>query len=73
METQKFQFKTNINCGGCVTKVTPHLDKAEGVDSWEVDIANRDKILTVNSAGSSVEDIIQVVKDAGFNIEQVEG
>lgn len=73
METQKFQFKTNINCGGCVTKVTPHLDKAEGVDSWEVDTANRDKILTVNSAGSSAEDIIQVVKDAGFNIEQVEG
>lgn len=73
METQKFQFKTNINCGGCVTKVTPHLEKAEGVDSWEVDTANRDKILTVNAAGASADDIIQVVKDAGFNIEPVQG
>ncbi|MBL1408026.1 heavy-metal-associated domain-containing protein [Sphingobacterium faecale] len=71
METQKFQFKTNINCGGCVTKVTPYLDKAEGIESWEVDTANRDKILTVNSTNIDADKIIATVKEAGFNIEQI--
>jgi len=41
------KFKTNINCGGCIKAVTPHLDKAEGVKSWSVDTVNPDKILTV--------------------------
>ena len=31
MENKEFQFKTNINCGGCVASVKPHLDSAEGV------------------------------------------
>lgn len=72
METQKFQFKTNINCGGCITKVTPYLEKTEGIGSWEVDTNNRDKILTVESAGAGADKIISVVKDAGFNIEQID-
>ena len=27
------KFKTNINCGGCISKVTPFLNKQEGVES----------------------------------------
>ncbi len=34
-ETNTLKFKTNINCGGCIKAVTPHLDKAEGVKSWQ--------------------------------------
>ena len=41
MKTLK--FKTNINCGGCVSKVTPFLNNQEGVESWEVDTVNPDK------------------------------
>ncbi len=33
METLK--FKTNINCGGCVAKVTPELNATEGILSLE--------------------------------------
>ncbi len=35
MKTSK--FKTNINCGGCISKITPYLDKQKGIESWEVD------------------------------------
>lgn len=49
MENKQFQFKTNINCGGCIASVKPHLDKAEGICHWEVDTANKDKVLTVKS------------------------
>lgn len=71
METQKFQFKTNINCGGCITKVTPHLDNVEGIRSWEVDTANKDKVLTVSTESLSAEKVAELVKQAGFNIEQI--
>lgn len=68
---QNFQFKTNINCGGCLTKVTPFLNDAEGICHWEVDIDNRDKVLTVSADGISEQDVIAIVKKAGFTIEPI--
>lgn len=63
------KFKTNINCGGCVSKVTPFLKDAEGICDWEVDIANKDKVLTVESDGITQNEVIQKVQEAGFKIE----
>lgn len=65
-----YKFKTNINCGGCVSGVTPFLDKLEEID-WEVDIDHSDKILTVKSKETSEEAIIKAVKKAGFEIEKI--
>ena len=69
MESKQFQFKTNINCGGCIASVKPHLDKAEGICHWEVDTTNKDKVLTVKSEGITEQEIIDTVKKAGFTIE----
>ncbi|MFT3993554.1 MAG: heavy-metal-associated domain-containing protein [Dysgonomonas sp.] len=72
METtnnKTFTFKTNINCDGCIAKVTPFLDSLQGVVKWSVDTANKNKVLTVVSDGISVEDIIDTVQKAGFKIE----
>ena len=66
---QNLQFKTNINCGGCVASVKPHLDNAKGMSNWEVDTANKDKVLTVKSTGITKEEIIKTVEKAGFKIE----
>jgi len=63
------KFKTNINCGGCVAKVTPFLNDASGICHWDVDTTNKDKILSVHSEGITQEEVIQKVKEAGFNIE----
>ncbi len=71
MSDQTFQFKTNINCGGCVSKVTPFLDKAEGIDHWEVDTTNKDKVLTVTSKGITEEEIIETIENVGFDIEPI--
>lgn len=71
MNTKTFTFKTNINCGGCVAKVTPFLDKVNGVSSWNVDTANKDKVLTVVSDGITENEVIDIVKEAGFNIEKL--
>lgn len=69
METLK--FKTNINCGGCVATITPILNAENGINKWDVDIANPSKILTVETPSLSAEDIILVVKKGGFKIEQL--
>ena len=69
MDNKEFLFKTNINCGGCVAKVTPFLNDAEGVCHWEVDTQNKDKVLTLKSEGISQEQVMQTVQRAGFKIE----
>lgn len=63
------KFKTNINCGGCVAKVTPFLNEGEGNCHWNVDTACKDKILSVHSKGITEEEVIQKVQEAGFKIE----
>lgn len=63
------KFKTNINCSGCVEKVTPFLNDANGICHWDVDTANKDKILSVHSEGITEEEVIQKVQYAGFKIE----
>jgi copper chaperone len=64
---KEFKFKTNINCGGCVSGVTPFLNKLEDA-KWEVDTENPDKILTIQTEDSTEEQIIKLVKKAGFEI-----
>ncbi len=63
------KFKTNINCGGCVAKVSPFLNDADGICHWDVDTANKDKILSVHSEGITELEVMQKVQEAGFKIE----
>jgi copper chaperone len=67
----EYRFKTNINCGGCIEKVSPFLSGVEGILSWTVDTGNRDKILSVQVSGASKDLVVQRVKEAGFSIEEI--
>lgn len=71
MNMETLQFKTNINCGGCVAKVTPHLNEETDIKNWKVDTTNPQKILTVEAEVGSAEKIIEVVNRAGFKIEEL--
>ncbi len=64
MKTQK--FKTNINCGNCLAKVTPILNAESRIKSWEVDLKSEDRLLTVESEDMSAEDVFKTVIKAGF-------
>ncbi|MDW7692142.1 heavy-metal-associated domain-containing protein [Flammeovirgaceae bacterium SG7u.111] len=68
---ENFKFKTNINCQGCLKTVTPHLNELEDLESWDVDLENSDKILTVNLKSDFKEAVVQAVKKAGFDIERL--
>jgi len=64
------KFKTNINCGGCVSTVTPFLNGVDGITEWEVDTNNKDKVLTVVMDTATEQDVIEWVQKAGFKIER---
>ncbi|MFC6224520.1 heavy-metal-associated domain-containing protein [Hymenobacter artigasi] len=63
------RFKTTINCGGCIKAVTPGLNQEVGANNWQVDTANADKILTVNSPTATAAQVVKAVQDAGFEIQ----
>jgi copper chaperone len=69
MESKNLQFKTNLNCGGCVSKVKSNLDTANGICEWTVNTENKDKILTVKSEGITEEQVMELISKAGFKIE----
>lgn len=71
MKTKTKQFKTNINCSGCVAKVTPYLNPLLGENKWEVDTANKDKILTITTDDLDEETLVKQVTNAGFKIESL--
>ncbi len=64
------QFKTNINCGGCIKAVTPTLNGEKGIANWQVDTANPDKILTVNG-DLTADQVVALVTEAGFEAQPV--
>ncbi len=69
MKTLK--FKTNVNCGGCIANVTPHLNKLSGIDKWSVDTTTPEKILTVETTGLQADAIIETLKIAGYKGEVI--
>ena len=66
---KKYQFKTNIKCGGCIAAVTPYLNANNEIKHWNVDTENKDKILTVEGENLSPEAISNIVKQAGYQAE----
>lgn len=66
-----YKFKTTINCGSCINKVTPVLNTLDNVDEWKVDTSIDDKILEVELDDDNIEAVMEAVKGAGFKIEQI--
>ena len=62
----QYQFKTNINCGGCVAKLSPILNENPQIKKWKVDIDNPNKILTVEAENFGAEQVKSIVEEAGF-------
>ena len=68
---KQYQFKTNINCGGCVAKVTPVLNQSKEIKEWTVDTNNPNKILTVATENLGEEEVKAIVSKAGFKAESL--
>ena len=69
MKTLK--FKSNINCTGCLSKVTPVLNEEKAIEKWDVNLVSDDRILTVETSNLDAEKVKQTVQKAGFNLEEL--
>ena len=65
------KFKTTINCGSCVAKVTPVLNEQEHIRKWEVDTNNLEKILTVEGENIDEKDLIKSLQKIGYKAEKI--
>lgn len=72
METKIYQYKTNINCGGCISQIQSDLSNHMGIEQWSVDITTPDKILSVESKGISSEDVVEIIESKGFKAEPID-
>lgn len=71
MKNRELKFRTNLNCGGCVSKVKEDLDTTKGIDEWHVDIENPNKILTIKSSGITELQIVEIINNKGFIAESI--
>ncbi|MDF9799144.1 copper chaperone [Catalinimonas alkaloidigena] len=65
------KFKTNINCGGCLSKVTPFLNEEKNIKKWDVNLESDDRILTVETSDLTEEEVKKTVQKAGFNADSL--
>ena len=70
-EPNAWRFRTSIMCNGCIAKVQPILDGAEGVASWKVNLDTPDRVLTVVSNGITEDELLALIRNAGFTIERI--
>lgn len=69
----KYTFKSNIKCAGCIATVTPLFKEESRINSWEVDLSSADKTLTVTTEESDLEKVKQIIEKtigtAGYKVE----
>ena len=58
------KFTTTLQCGGCIKKVSPHLDAIDGIYSWDVKLNSVNKILKAEVDPERVDEIKQAIVKA---------
>ena len=62
------QFRTNLRCAACVTKISPLFEGDARVGQWSVDLASPDKTLTIAGELSAAE-VASRFRSAGYSAE----
>lgn len=72
---QTLKFKTDLKCAGCMYAIKPYMDALEGIESWDVDLDSKDKIVKVVTRTASKEEIQkaieQAISEAGYSAQLV--
>jgi copper chaperone len=63
------KFKTNLKCAGCMYAIQPYMDSIKGIKSWDVDLEDADKTVTVENESASVNEIKEAIRKAGYSAE----
>jgi len=68
---KELKFKTNVNCGHCIAKITPFMDGEEKISEWNVDTVNPDKILVVKGEKIDEQLVLDTLAKAGYVAEAI--
>ena len=68
----ELKFKTNLMCDGCKAKITPFLDKEEGIKNWKINLQDENKTLTIEEEGISSEEVIDLLKKIGYQASSLD-
>jgi len=59
-------FKTNLRCSACEEKIRPAFDADPTIESWNVDLASPDKLLTVKGSPVDPKHVELLLESAGY-------
>lgn len=69
--TEVLVFRTNIRFKKDLRQVGPFLDKEPGIQRWNVDREDSDKVLRIEARDLLPQDIIHLITRAGFFCEEL--
>lgn len=64
-------FKTNLRFKKDIEKVKPLLEKLTNIEHWNIDRDDIDKVLRVQSSTVCSEQIVDIIKSAGYACEEL--
>jgi copper chaperone len=67
---QTLQFKTTINCGGCIATVSPALNNNDKIQKWDVDTKSANKTLSITTDYTPKE-VEYILQKLGFKAESI--
>lgn len=62
------RYKTDLRCGACVAHIKPLLDAAPGIAHWSADVADPNKVLTVEGENVTAERVDALINLAGYHV-----
>ncbi len=62
-------FKTNIKFKKDLKKIETHLNNFSSISKWNIDRADIDNVLRIETINLNEEDIIRIIIDEGFKCE----
>ncbi len=65
------KFKSNIKCGACIEKVKPVLDKNSDIKSWEVDLKDPQRVLSIEADNLDVGQLKKEIEAVGYQLEDM--
>jgi tRNA G26 N,N-dimethylase Trm1 len=64
-------FKTNLRLKKDLKKIYATFSKEPRIKIWNVDTEDIDKVLRIESVNMEVDDIIKIIKQTGYQCEEL--
>lgn len=68
----KYIFKTTLSCGSCVDRVSKFLNEEAKIKSWEADMDDPNKTVTVEADEDVTQLVPMLLMKAGYRSELLE-